>query len=116
MSVISVRKKELKKRGYSDFNDWNSQPHTLYIGRNMEYRVPGTKKSIWANPYRGPDAGKRFEAHVQRNLIDRLFELQGKELGCWCAPKPCHGHVLIRLLKQQRLVKAQDLTLIKKLK
>jgi hypothetical protein len=21
-------------------------------------------------------------------------ELRGKVLGCWCAPLPCHGHVL----------------------
>lgn len=26
-----------------------------------------------------------------------LPELAGKTLGCWCAPRPCHGDVLVRL-------------------
>jgi hypothetical protein len=26
-----------------------------------------------------------------------LHELRGKDLVCWCAPKPCHGDVLLRL-------------------
>jgi hypothetical protein len=24
-------------------------------------------------------------------------ELRGKVLGCWCAPLPCHGHILARV-------------------
>ena len=24
-------------------------------------------------------------------------ELKGKVLGCWCAPKACHGHVLAEI-------------------
>ncbi|RZS44149.1 uncharacterized protein DUF4326 [Herbihabitans rhizosphaerae] len=33
----------------------------------------------------------------QRDLLDRLRagELTGKALGCWCAPLPCHGDVLV---------------------
>ena len=34
-TVVNVRKKELNKRGYSDFMDWNKQKDTVYIGRNM---------------------------------------------------------------------------------
>jgi len=26
-----------------------------------------------------------------------LPELRGKVLGCWCAPKACHGDVLVSL-------------------
>ncbi len=25
------------------------------------------------------------------------IEIKGKVLGCWCAPKPCHGDVLAEL-------------------
>jgi hypothetical protein len=25
------------------------------------------------------------------------IEIKGKVLGCWCAPKPCHGGVLAEL-------------------
>ena len=30
-------------------------------------------------------------------LLAALPELQGKVLGCWCAPLPCHGDVLVEL-------------------
>jgi hypothetical protein len=29
-----------------------------------------------------------------------LFELKGKILGCWCHPLPCHGDVLVKLIKE----------------
>ena len=28
--------------------------------------------------------------------IDDLLSLEGKTLGCWCVPKRCHGHNIIR--------------------
>lgn len=30
-------------------------------------------------------------------LLKALPKLKGKTLGCWCAPKPCHGDVLARM-------------------
>ena len=36
-------------------------------------------------------------------LLDRLGELEGKTLGCWCKPdQACHGDILIELLKERR--------------
>lgn len=32
----------------------------------------------------------------QPELLAQLVELEGKVLGCWCDPLPCHGHVLVR--------------------
>ncbi len=69
--------------------------YDVYIGR------PGT----WGNPFRiGRDGGRdeviaRYEAWLghQPTLLARLGELRGKRLGCWCAPRPCHGDVLARL-------------------
>ena len=40
---------------------------------------------------------KQHEPHPQF-WIDRLADLRGKRLGCWCAPKPCHGDVLVELV------------------
>lgn len=31
---------------------------------------------------------------AQPALMARLPELAGRTLVCWCAPLPCHGHVL----------------------
>lgn len=34
---------------------------------------------------------------TQPALLAALPELRGKVLVCWCAPLPCHGHVLKEL-------------------
>lgn len=31
-------------------------------------------------------------------FVEALPHLQGRELGCWCAPAPCHGHVLAAVI------------------
>lgn len=44
-----------------------------------------------------------FEAYARRRIsVDpkyrqRVKELHGKTLGCFCVPLPCHGHVLEKL-------------------
>ena len=78
----------------------------VYIGRacNMGgWRLPA---SDWANPFTIKDCGgsadvalQRFREYLSRrpDLLARLPELRGKVLGCWCAPRPCHGTVLAQL-------------------
>jgi hypothetical protein len=77
----------------------------VYIGRAC-YGFPGSK---WGNPFRLPkgydvtaDPDRilaRYEEYVRSraDLMAALPELRGKVLGCWCAPRPCHGDVLLRL-------------------
>ncbi|UJW28818.1 DUF4326 domain-containing protein [Saccharothrix sp. AJ9571] len=71
--------------------------YDVYIGRG----------SVWGNPFPLPrlhtDADRahvieRYERHLLTSpgLLSRLHELRGKRLGCYCAPKPCHGDVLKR--------------------
>ncbi len=67
----------------------------VYIGR----------PSKWGNPFVIGRDGTReevivqYEAWIQTQplLLAALGELQGKRLGCYCAPLPCHGDVLARL-------------------
>jgi hypothetical protein len=69
----------------------------VYIGR----------PSKWGNPFVEGRDGTRAEVIVkyrewlacQTGLLD-LEELRGKDLVCWCAPKPCHGDVLLELANQ----------------
>lgn len=69
--------------------------HDVYIGR----------PSIWGNPWslkREKDRDlviAQYAAWIvqQPHLIERLAELKGKRLGCYCAPKRCHGDVLALL-------------------
>ena len=71
--------------------------YDVYIGR----------PSKWENPFRiGKDGTRKeviekYEKYILSNkeLMKDLFELEGKILACWCKPKPCHGDVLVKLLK-----------------
>lgn len=106
-TCINVRKAELNKNGHMNFYNWKLQPNSLYIGRNMELYVGGTSASKWANPYPVKIYGRdkcleMYEKYVRDTpeLYNSLSELKGKVLGCWCCPEPCHGNVLIKLLKE----------------
>ena len=73
--------------------------YDVYIGR----------PSIWGNPFEiGKDGNrteviKKYEQWLLHspeaaNLRGMLPELKNKTLACWCAPKACHGDVLVRIL------------------
>ena len=108
--VVSVRKANLRKRGYEDFQDWNSLSENLYIGRNLSFYVPGTFSSRWRNPFNAKKHGREeclrlFEEYIRNSetLWRDLEELEDKkELGCWCKPQSCHGDVLLRLLEEKK--------------
>jgi ribonuclease HI len=68
--------------------------HDTYIGRG----------SPWGNPFViGKDGDRdevidKYERHLRESprLLDRLHELRGKTLACFCAPARCHGDILAR--------------------
>lgn len=106
-TVVSVKKAELKKRGISDFKEWNEQKDTVYIGRNMSFYVKGTNKSKWHNPYSAKKYGlerclELYREYITNNteLLGQLDELKGMELGCWCKPNRCHGDILVELVNK----------------
>ncbi len=74
--------------------------HHVYIGR----------PSKWGNPFVVGRDGARgecielYELWVRENeeLMAALGELRGLVLGCWCAPRACHGDVLVRLANASR--------------
>ena len=102
-TVVNVSLRHLKTRGLYSFKEWEALPNTVYIGRGT--RV--TPNSIWGNPFKMPQH-TRLEAvelyrqwiQDQPELMQQLHALQGKELGCWCAPEKCHGDVLVELINQ----------------
>lgn len=73
------------------------ETYDVYIGRG----------SRWGNPFKiGPDGDRlevilKYRRHLWQCLREGsvtqndLLSLQGRTLGCYCAPKPCHGHVLL---------------------
>jgi hypothetical protein len=74
----------------------DAPPAAVYIGR----------PSKWGNPFVvGRDGARgecvaRYEGWVESNkeLQAQLkSELRGKDLVCFCKPRPCHGDVLLRI-------------------
>ena len=71
------------------------------------------RKSHWGNPYpmqlSSPEERARvIEAHHQylwaqikkgSITLEELAALDGKDLACWCAPRPCHGDTLHKAAK-----------------
>ena len=61
------------------------------------------RQTCWGNPHFLADTKSeraRIECLIQyiesldEKTIERAGELRGGTLGCWCAPKLCHGEVL----------------------
>ena len=85
----------------------SGEPYDVYIGRaNGRYRL---QRSIWHNPFKiGKDGNReeviekyeRYLLEERPDLVERLPELRGKGLACWCAPERCHGDVLLRLAEE----------------
>ena len=78
----------------------------VYIGRQVpEREIRGSK---WGNPFVMLDESDTERERVvdayrdwivtQPQLMSCLEDLRGKRLGCWCAPRRCHGDVLVELL------------------
>ena len=74
------------------------EPYDVYIGR----------PSKWGNPFKLATGASDLERRrcldkylawlkQQPELMAAIPELRGKTLGCWCAPKLCHGHALALL-------------------
>ncbi len=74
-----------------------THPYDVYIGRG----------SIWGNPFVIGKDGSRDEViekyrsylKAKPELLSRIYELDGKVLGCYCKPAACHGDVLVEILK-----------------
>ena len=82
---------------------------TVVNRRNYHYDVYIGRRSSWGNPFSIGKDGTREEViekyreyiSKQPRLLNRIGELRGKVLGCWCAPLPCHGTVLLELIQEK---------------
>lgn len=112
MAVVNVKVKFIRPE-YSDLKDWCSDTdRNYYIGRKGVVFIDGRrypeKDSPFANPFKlGKDGDReeiiaKYELYI-RDKIEKgevmIKEIKGKNLGCWCSPEPCHGDVLLRLIR-----------------
>lgn len=83
----------------------------IYIGRPSRYGSPFSSKDkniADIQVENKSEAMSMCKEHFEQNpeIIDELIaELKEKnlhKLGCFCAPKPCHGDILIELIEQRK--------------
>ena len=80
----------------------------LTWARKTDRFVRIDRSSDWGNPFEmGPDGDRNtvcdsYEIFFPRkfSLHNRLDELRGKVLGCWCYPARCHGMYLADKIKE----------------
>lgn len=78
------------------------EPYDIYIGRPSKWGNPFAHHAGTLARFRVASRDEAVDAYAewirtQPELMAELPELRGKVLGCWCAPKRCHGDVLAEL-------------------
>lgn len=79
-------------------------PRAVHCKRE-DYHAYIGRPSKWGNPFIVGKHGTReecirlYELRLLDNdeLMAALPLLRGKVLGCWCAPRACHGDILVRM-------------------
>ena len=83
-----------KKEDYDVLIDRTSKwgcPFSYRQGTKAQFILPTRKEAI--------EAYKEWITNGDgKYLLDDLYELRGKTLGCWCKPKTCHGDILVELV------------------
>lgn len=76
--------------------------------------VPIDRSSIFGNPFIiGKDGSReevieKYRVYFYNRLAndkffyERVLELSGKVLGCWCKPKACHGDIIVEFLERHK--------------
>ncbi len=79
--------------------------YDVYIGRGSKWGNPYSHKEGTKAKFKVNTREEAIEAYREyitngngKHLLNDLHELEGKILGCYCAPKACHGEVLISLI------------------
>lgn len=79
------------------------------VGKVRDGAVYVGRPSVWGNPYflsREMDRATVLDLYEEKVLGDPDFrakvraELKGKDLICWCAPKPCHADLLLAIANE----------------
>lgn len=118
MSVVNCKVKYIRPK-YDNLKIWMEDNNNIYVGRagvvfikkedGEKERFPKIQ-SIFANPFKiGKDGSRddvleKYRKYIIKkldndiSLQEELLNLKGKNLGCWCAPEPCHANILLELI------------------
>lgn len=84
------------------------ESYDIYIGRPSKWGNPYSHKLNTIAKYKVSsveEAIQKYEDYIldTPELLKDLPELKDKILGCWCKPGPCHGDILVNLIKMLNL-------------
>ena len=117
-----VKVSELRKEGYTDFENWLETKNNIYVGRTGRIWIHGENKRIfhykgskWENPFK-VDQNCSLEKSltqyadyiIESGLIYDIDELKGKTLGCWCTTADCHANILSEVANGEFLMDLFD--------
>lgn len=114
-TCIKVAYLRTKYGSQMNLKTWMEDEQNVYVGRNGRIFIDGKifhySTSIWANPftlkkYSLEESIKLYEQHlIDTGLINRIGELKGKCIGCFCetasngqSELDCHTKVLLKLI------------------
>lgn len=86
-------------------NIYHRVPYDVYIGRPSKWGNPFSHLDGTLAEYKvatRDEAVDRYAEWIKKQpeLLAALDELKDKTLGCFCAPKRCHGDVLKQLAEK----------------
>lgn len=87
----------------------SGKPYDVYVGRPGPYGNPwSSKPSKYAEHIveSKSEAIEKYRNYVLNNpeLLDKINELKGKTIACWCDEnESCHGDVIIKINNTTRL-------------
>ena len=108
---ISERDKmliERLKNGQTIVVNQKTDLATIRFAEQNNLYVRADRFSDWGNPFEMGKDGSRdevcdnyenFYLPNKPSLLNKLSNLKGKALGCWCAPERCHCDSLIKEMK-----------------
>jgi len=115
--VINIRVANIRPQ-YNNLKEWMKDNNNVYIGRCGVLVIDNVRfpkeNSIWANPYKIDDSNgitrnnviEKYRTYIIQKienndiLKQKLLQMKGKTLGCWCKPLVCHGDVLVELINK----------------
>lgn len=84
------------------------EPFDVYIGRGSKWGNPYSHLDNTKAEHRVATVEEAIEGYWMQLLhqiatlqitTQDLLELEGKTLGCFCKPKPCHGDVIVEMIE-----------------
>lgn len=113
MSVVNCKVQYIRPK-YNNLKEWIDDSNNIYIARAGVVFIENTRfptqSSKFANPYKIGKDGSREEVIIKyrnyitekikndKNMLNELLSMKGKNLGCWCYPDMCHGNILLELI------------------